>query len=105
MMNMKEIKVRADLINSCEVNCVSFVEVSLLSYTRFAQYPHRSYEKILKLYMPYYKLLQKRASSDTNEALDAQCVLCKIQHPQFVLRLYFLEEVFKIITVTVYRRI
>ena len=96
---MQETKTRAELQEICSSKGLDFLEVTLFSDTRFAQYAYRTYEKFRCMFKAYYTLVERIASSDTAAAVDAQAELKKYQSPQNILRLSFMEEIYQLVKV------
>jgi hypothetical protein len=73
---------------------------STFSETRFCEYRYRWMRVFIFMHQPLYLLYQKRASEDSNEAIDYQQSILDLQDPEQCLKLCFMYEVSQIVTRT-----
>ena len=97
---MKWGNVRNELIEICIELGIEHREFVSYQDTRFAEYRHRTYKVFIHMHLPLYRLSQKKASSDTPEALDSQERVLGFQNPEACLKLVFMYEISQLLTRT-----
>ena len=90
---------RNDLMKTAEEMGLPFKEQHLFAVTRFMQYANRTYDNF-DMWPAMVKVLERISASDSSEAIGAQKGFkVFLQDPQFVLRLAFMKEISKELTI------